>query len=154
MDFLGGVLDLLHGVAVALEKNRADMVGQLLVGGLAVKLAWLGGLVALEGAVHGRAGDGEDFGEVGDRELTGAGHPRQFALLPGGQFRLFTGEDLQRNRNARLALSVQVSRALREFGYCSLGATELPDTVPDLSGDTRARVRRGPAGRLAWCSAP
>jgi hypothetical protein len=94
-------------------------------------LAWLGGLVALEGAVHGRAGDGEDFGEVGDRELTGAGHPRQFALLPGGQFRLFTGEDLQRNRNARLALSVQVSRALREFGYCSLGATELPDTVSD-----------------------
>jgi hypothetical protein len=32
-----------------------------------------------------------------------------------------TGEDLQRNRNARLALSVQVSRALRELGYCSLG---------------------------------
>ena len=37
----------------------------------------------------------------------------------------------QRNRNARLALSVQVSRALRELGYCSLGATELPDTVSD-----------------------
>ena len=24
--------------------------------------------------------------------LTGAGHPRQFALLPGGQFRLFTAQ--------------------------------------------------------------
>jgi hypothetical protein len=37
----------------------------------------------LEGAVHGRAGDGEDFGEVGDGELAGAGHPHQLALLPG-----------------------------------------------------------------------
>ena len=42
-----------------------------------------------------------------------------------------TGVDLQWNRNARLALSVQVSRALGELGYRSLGATELPDTVSD-----------------------
>ena len=50
--------------------------------------------------------------------------------MPGGILDVL-GEDLQRNRNARLALSVQVSRALRELGYCSLGATELPDTVSD-----------------------
>ena len=50
--------------------------------------------------------------------------------VPGGILDVL-GEDLQRNRNARLALSVQVSRALRELGYCSLGATELPDTVSD-----------------------
>jgi hypothetical protein len=65
-----------------------------------------------------------------------------------------TGEDLQRNRNARLALSVQVSRALRELGYCSLGATELPDTVSDkinwafASRDRGLIMYRNPALRV------
>jgi hypothetical protein len=54
-----------------------------------------------------------------------------------------TGEDLQRNRNARLALSVQVSRALRELGYCSLGATELPDTLSDKINWASAGRDRG-----------